>query len=61
MSGYPIVLDGASISALVVGGGAVATRRALALLDAGALVHVVAPAVRPELCIGARRGARGQA
>jgi siroheme synthase-like protein len=49
VSGYPIVLDGASISALVVGGGTVATRRALGLLDAGAFVHVVAPTVMPEL------------
>jgi siroheme synthase-like protein len=49
VSGYPIVLDGASISALIVGGGAVATRRAIALLDAGAHVHVVAPTVKREL------------
>lgn len=49
MSGYPIVLEGSAISALIVGGGAVAARKARALLDAGASVHVVAPAVVPEL------------
>ena len=37
------------ISALVVGGGSVATRKATALLNAGARVHVVAPEVLPEL------------
>lgn len=43
------MLDGAAISALVVGGGAVALRRAQALLDAGARVHVVAPSVDPRI------------
>lgn len=43
MSGYPIVLDGTAIDALVVGGGEVAARKVFALLDAGARVHVVAP------------------
>src|SRR5688572_10477426 len=43
MSGYPIVLDGASLRALVVGGGAVATRKVRGLLASGAAVRVVAP------------------
>ena len=46
---YPLVLDLAGRRAVVVGGGAVALRRARGLLDAGALVHVVAPAVLPGL------------
>ena len=41
--GYPLVLDGASIEALIVGGGAVAARKAEALLAAGARVRLVAP------------------
>ncbi len=43
------MLDGASLSALVVGGGPVATRKARALLHAGASVHVVAPEISPAL------------
>ncbi len=49
MSGIPVVLDGMSLCVLVVGGGVVATRRARALLDAGALVRVVAPAISAAL------------
>jgi precorrin-2 dehydrogenase/sirohydrochlorin ferrochelatase len=49
MSGYPIVLEGAAISALVVGGGRVAARKAHALVDAGASVHVVAPVVNDDI------------
>ncbi len=49
MSAYPLVLEGSSISALVVGGGAVATRKVKALLDSGARVHVVAPNIDEEL------------
>jgi len=37
------------VTAVVIGGGAVGTRKALALADAGALVTVVAPVVTPEL------------
>jgi precorrin-2 dehydrogenase/sirohydrochlorin ferrochelatase len=43
------MVDGASLSALVVGGGPVATRKVMALLEAGARVRVVAPDVAPEL------------
>ena len=49
MSAFPVTLDGSSISALVVGGGAVAVRRAQSLVDAGAYVHVVAPSIDPRL------------
>jgi precorrin-2 dehydrogenase/sirohydrochlorin ferrochelatase len=42
MAGWPVVLHLAGRSALVVGGGPVAARRAASLLDAGAAVRVVA-------------------
>lgn len=43
MSGVPILVDAAQLVAVVVGGGAVGARKALALLDAGATVRVVSP------------------
>lgn len=49
MSAYPLTLEGTGISALVVGGGRVATRRALSLVEAGARVRVVAPAISDDL------------
>ena len=49
MSGIPILLEGAAVRALVVGGGAVAVRKAIALLDAGADVRVVAPSIARPL------------
>ena len=49
MSAYPIALNGQRLRALVVGGGVVGTRKALALLEAGADVRVVAPEVSAEL------------
>ncbi len=49
MSGYPLVIEGTALSAVVAGGGRVATRKVLALLEAGARVHVVAPVVTPTL------------
>lgn len=49
MSGYPVLLEGRAISALVVGGGRVALRKARALLATGATVRVVAPAIIDEL------------
>ena len=49
MSAYPLVLEGASLSAVIAGGGRVATRKAITLLDAGARVHVVAPVITPML------------
>jgi siroheme synthase-like protein len=58
MSGYPLVLDGASIRAVVVGGGNVAVRKTRALLDAGARVKVVAPELSPEMWALAARTAQ---
>jgi precorrin-2 dehydrogenase / sirohydrochlorin ferrochelatase len=45
VSGYPLLLEGTRIEALVVGGGPVAYRKAAALLESGARVRVVAPAM----------------
>jgi siroheme synthase-like protein len=44
-----MLLDGSRIRALIVGGGAVALRKALALLESGASVRVVAPTIAPAL------------
>jgi siroheme synthase-like protein len=49
VSELPIMLHGESIEALIVGGGAVASRKARALLIAGARVRVVALEIGPEL------------
>lgn len=49
MSAFPIALNGPRVRALVVGGGSVGTRKALALLEAGASVRVVAPEVSAAL------------
>lgn len=49
MSAFPIALNGQRVRALVVGGGSVGTRKALALVDAGASVRVVAPEVSAGL------------
>ena len=49
MSGYPIVLNGDTIAAVVVGGGPVAERKTRGLLAAGATVRVVAPAISAAL------------
>ena len=49
MSDFPIALHGERVKAVIVGGGAVATRKALSLIDAGAQVTVVAPDVTDEL------------
>ena len=54
MSAYPLMLDGESLSAVVIGGGVVATRKVRALVDAGAAVRVVALSVVPELAQLAR-------
>lgn len=49
MSDFPIALHGERITAVVIGGGPVGTRKALALVDSGASVTVVAPLVTAEL------------
>src|SRR5206468_3320254 len=47
--GLPLVLDGSQVTALVVGGGAVATRKIAALLDGGVSARVRALRVTDEL------------
>ena len=49
MSDLPVALHGERITAVVVGGGSVGTRKALALAETGAQVRVVAPEVSREL------------
>lgn len=49
MSDFPIALHGERLTAVVIGGGSVGTRKALALAEAGAQVRVVSPAVTAEL------------
>ncbi|HZZ97857.1 MAG TPA: uroporphyrinogen-III C-methyltransferase [Jatrophihabitantaceae bacterium] len=49
MTGFPLLLDVSGRDVLVVGGGAVATRRVGALLAAGALVRVIAPDMASEI------------
>jgi uroporphyrin-III C-methyltransferase/precorrin-2 dehydrogenase/sirohydrochlorin ferrochelatase len=49
MNLYPLALRLDGLPVLVVGGGAVATRRVPALLDAGARVVVVSPSLTPAL------------
>jgi uroporphyrin-III C-methyltransferase/precorrin-2 dehydrogenase/sirohydrochlorin ferrochelatase len=52
---FPVMLDVRNRACLVVGGGGVALRKAGALVDEGARVTVVAPALAPELEALARR------
>ncbi len=49
MSGYPVMLEGGAIRALVVGGGRVAVRKAQGLLASGGTVRVVARDVSEEM------------
>ena len=49
MSDFPIALHGERLTAVVIGGGSVGTRKALVLVEAGAQVRVVSPEVTPEL------------
>ena len=46
---YPLMLDGAGLRALVVGGGKVATRKTRALLESGAQVRVISPRLAEDL------------
>jgi siroheme synthase-like protein len=54
VSDFPIALHGEQIVAVVVGGGPVGTRKALALVEAGAQVLVVSPQVTSELAVAER-------
>ena len=54
---YPVNLDIRNRNCLVVGGGAVATRKVMTLLKCGAIVTVVSPVVGDELDNLARNGA----
>lgn len=56
MSDFPIALHGERVSAVVVGGGSVGTRKALALAAAGAQVRVISPTISPELTDAERNG-----
>jgi len=47
--GLPLVVDGSQMTALVVGGGVVATRKVLALLEGGTTVRVRATRVADDL------------
>lgn len=49
MSAYPLIVDGSTLSALVVGGGRVAVRKVATLLESGARVHVIAPRIDAAL------------
>lgn len=49
MSGYPVLLEGEAVTALVVGGGSVASRKVRALIAAGVRVRVVAATIADEL------------
>lgn len=49
MTLLPLMLDGASFSAVIIGGGAVAERRTRSLLDAGVPVRIIAPEINEAL------------
>jgi siroheme synthase-like protein len=49
VSDFPIALHGERLKAVVIGGGPVGTRKALALAEAGAQVRVVSPEITPAL------------
>jgi siroheme synthase-like protein len=49
VSDFPIALHGERLSAVVIGGGSVGTRKALALVEAGAQVRIVSPEITSGL------------
>jgi siroheme synthase-like protein len=53
---YPVCLNVINKSCLIVGGGKVAERKVLSLLDAGGLIKVVSPKVTSELARLAEQG-----
>lgn len=56
MSGYPILVQLEGRTALIIGGGSVATRKAENLLETGARVLVIAPLLNPRLQTLAKSG-----
>jgi siroheme synthase-like protein len=56
----PIALNGEAIHAVVIGGGKVGTRKALALHDAGASVKVIAPQISDAIRDAATASSRLQ-
>lgn len=56
MKYYPVFLDINARECLVVGGGAVGTRKALSLLECGAMVTVVSPVATEKLQVLASQG-----
>lgn len=54
--GYPILLDVAEKSCVIVGGGSVAERKVTGLLEAGAHIIVISPALTDALSRRAMRG-----
>lgn len=56
MSGYPAMLQIQGKPAVVVGGGKVAARKVLSLVEAGAAVTVISPNVTPKLSVLAEDG-----
>lgn len=57
MPHLPLNIDVRGMAVLVVGGGAVAGRKIMSLLDAGATVRIVAPELTPEIARLAASGA----
>jgi siroheme synthase-like protein len=49
VSGFPILVHGGAVAAVVVGGGAVAARKVTELVACGARVRVIAPRFAPQL------------
>ncbi len=49
MKYYPVNLDVRNRRCLIVGGGGVGTRKVKGLLKCGAIVHVVSPAITPDI------------
>ncbi|MBI2874981.1 MAG: bifunctional precorrin-2 dehydrogenase/sirohydrochlorin ferrochelatase [Firmicutes bacterium] len=59
MRHYPVFVRLAGLRCLVVGGGPVAARKAVSLLEAGGVVDVISPALEPTLSALAREGKIG--
>jgi siroheme synthase-like protein len=60
VSDFPIALHGERLTVVVIGGGSVGTRKALALVEAGATVRVVSPERARRLSIARESYRAGQ-